>query len=207
MGRVDKNTNNIIFEGDFEESDLGFALAAFHNLTSKRGYLSIVLDFSKTVKAFAPDILPFCIYIRDQLHRGIDTTLILPSDAKTSRLFKNANWANLMDPRQFPKSDVTTHLHLPAQLYKTGEGQHKAVDDTIQILLSSMKNLTRNQLAALEWAVNEITDNVLNHAESSVGGVMQVTARSKGQIVEFVVCDAGVSIPKTLRNAHTDITS
>ena len=62
-------------------------------------------------------------------------------------------------------------------------------------------------MAALEWAINEITDNVLNHASSPIGGLVQLTTKSKSNIVEFAVCDAGVGIPKTLREGHADLTT
>jgi hypothetical protein len=55
--------------------------------------------------------------------------------------------------------------------------------------------------------VNEITDNVLNHASSPIGGAVQLTTKSKSNIVEFVVCDAGLGIPRTLREAHPHLTS
>jgi hypothetical protein len=55
--------------------------------------------------------------------------------------------------------------------------------------------------------VNEIADNVLNHASSPIGGVMQVSARLEKNMIEYVVCDAGLGIPRTLRESHPRITS
>ncbi len=66
----------------------------------------------------------------------------------------------------------------------------------------------RSDFAAFEWSVNEITDNVLTHSESSIGGLVQVSTfqKNKNQ-VQFVVADAGVGIPETLKNGYPDITS
>lgn len=55
--------------------------------------------------------------------------------------------------------------------------------------------------------MSEITDNVLNHADTPHGGIVQLTTKSRSNIVEFVVCDTGVGIPKTLREAHPNLTS
>lgn len=207
MGHISTSTNNIIFEGDFGEVDLRIALASFHNLTTKSGYQDIIVDFSNITKVLAPEFLPFCAFVRKQLHDGIDTTYIPPQDNRLARLFQNTNWAYLLDPRGNEKAEVIARAHLPALLYSSGEDQHQAVENTVQILLTSLKDLTRGQLAALEWSINEITDNVLNHSESAIGGIMQVTSRRDGRFIEFVVCDAGVGIPHTLRSAHTNINS
>ncbi len=42
-------------------------------------------------------------------------------------------------------------------------------------------------------------DNVLNHAETPIGGVVQASTQAEGKYVEFVVADYGVGIPKSLK--------
>ncbi len=49
--------------------------------------------------------------------------------------------------------------------------------------------------------------DILNHASSAIGGAVQVSARLERNMIEYVVCDAGLGIPKTLRDAHPQITS
>ena len=51
-------------------------------------------------------------------------------------------------------------------------------------------------LVALEWALGEVMDNVLVHAQSSVGGFIQATTYVSGP--EFIVADAGIGIPASL---------
>jgi hypothetical protein len=76
------------------------------------------------------------------------------------------------------------------------------------VLLSALSNFDRTHLQGIEWSLNEITDNVLNHSESAVGGFVQVTNFAReSQRVEFAVCDAGVGIPYTLRHAHPELQS
>jgi anti-sigma regulatory factor (Ser/Thr protein kinase) len=91
--------------------------------------------------------------------------------------------------------------------YTSAETHYQSVNQIMDKLLGSLEGFSRDQLAALEWAVNELTDNVLNHANSRIGGIVQLTTHSKSGIIEFVVCDAGVGIPKTLRDAHADLNS
>jgi len=76
------------------------------------------------------------------------------------------------------------------------------------VLLSSIGGLSETELHGIEWAISEITDNVLTHSESPLGGIMQVTTYERQQKrVEFAVCDTGVGIPHTLRQAYSDIRS
>ena len=50
----------------------------------------------------------------------------------------------------------------------------------------------------MEWAVSEITDNVLNHSQSPVGGFAIFQRVPRTNIVEFTVADSGVGIARTL---------
>lgn len=203
---VQTDMNNLIISGDFNRETLQRACAVLHGLKTK-GYSSVNIDLRNVTRAFATELLPFAARCRDLLVTGLDTMLELPEDAALSRLFKNSNWAYLIDPQQFEQSQYSSEKHIPAVRYSDGDTHFQAVNQVVDKLLSSLEGFSRDQLAALEWAVNEITDNVLNHASSAVGGVVQLTTKSRSNIVEFVVCDTGVGIPKTLREAHPRLTS
>lgn len=63
-------------------------------------------------------------------------------------------------------------------------------------------------MKAIEWSLNEITDNVINHAQSPIGGLLQITNFGREQkVIEFTVCDAGIGIPASLRSGHNEIRS
>ena len=68
-----------------------------------------------------------------------------------------------------------------------------------------MRNMTleRDVIAGLEWSINEITDNVLNHAECSEGGIAQ--GRHFTRNVAFVVADAGRGVLASLREGHPEL--
>lgn len=75
-------------------------------------------------------------------------------------------------------------------------------------MLGAIPELERTDFAAFEWAVNELTDNVLVHSESTVGGLVQVSTFVKfSKRVQFVVADAGIGIPTSLRSGHPEINS
>jgi hypothetical protein len=60
----------------------------------------------------------------------------------------------------------------------------------------------REALKGLDWAMNEIADNVLVHANAPAGGLVAVTRQAKRRRVQFVVADAGDGIPATMRTGH-----
>ena len=70
-----------------------------------------------------------------------------------------------------------------------------------------MSELNRSDLAAIEWSLNEITDNVINHSESSTGGYVQLSTLKSRNTVEFVVSDAGIGVPTSLRKSFPELTS
>jgi len=66
-----------------------------------------------------------------------------------------------------------------------------------------MRNMSvsRDVIAGLEWSINEITDNVLNHSRSIYGGIVQVSTFPKNSSVSFAIADSGVGILETLKEA------
>ncbi|MCB0346432.1 MAG: STAS-like domain-containing protein, partial [Bdellovibrionales bacterium] len=100
------------------------------------------------------------------------------------------------------------HRHVPATQFSSPAEQKQVVDRIIDVILSSVENLSREDFSAMEWALNEITDNVLTHAATQAGGLVQVTTFLRNhRRVQFIVCDAGTSIPATLRETNPAITS
>jgi anti-sigma regulatory factor (Ser/Thr protein kinase) len=95
--------------------------------------------------------------------------------------------------------------HLPLRRYHTGEEQRTVVDDSLELLLHQIK-VKREVLHALEWSLNEITDNVLVHAESSGGGLVQVTTFREQRRVQMVVADGGRGILASMKEVLPDLT-
>lgn len=206
MIRTDEN--KISLNGSLGISDFHPFLAAIHNLIAGRGYQDLVLDLSGCTAAFPGAMLGVCAQICRLRLDSIDFQLIPPVNEKLRRLFFNANWAHLIDPRNNEKSTFRGLRQVPTTQYGTFSEQASAVDAIMQIILSSLTGFTRGDLAAIEWSLNEITDNVINHSGSRIGGLVQLSTFMRDRRrVEFVVCDAGVGIPQTLREGMPEIRS
>lgn len=100
------------------------------------------------------------------------------------------------------------YTQVPATPYATAEEQSRAVNRIVNAILGAIPDIARSDFAALEWAINELTDNVLVHSQSPVGGFVQVsTFQRNKKRVAFIVADAGIGIPTSLREGHPELNS
>lgn len=198
--------NHLIFTGRVTGSPLPVT-AALHTIVEKRGYQDVFLDFRSATFLSVDYMLPIVTMCLSYRLRGVDFDLVLPEDPKTAALFRNANWAHFISPDQHAPMDDRNIMHMSARQYNSSQEHFRAVDDSMAVLLMSVPNIDRSRLKALEWALNEVTDNVLNHANSSIGGIMQVVTFPRLKRVVFYVCDAGVTIPRSLRSGRSDISN
>lgn len=205
--RIESDGNKIEIIGRFGMMDFHRVLAALHNMTTKRGYQDIVLDFGACTAAFSGPMISLCTAIGALRYDGVDVDLRLPNKRELANLFKNASWAYLIDPGAFQESTYKSNIHLPAIQFSSPREQQNAVNRMVDRILGSLPDLRRGDLAAIEWSLNEITDNVLTHSQSRVGGVVQLSHMRTRRRVEFAVSDAGLGIPHTLRAGHPGIRS
>lgn len=206
--RIYRTGNRLVFDGQFLLSDLLRPLVGLHQAVQDAGYRDLIIDFSQCTAAFAAPMLALCAQVMRLRSAHVDTELILPIDGKLNRLFRNANWAHLIEPRNYPPSEFRGHTQVPATHFTNAEEQRQAVNRIVNAVLGAIPELDRRELSALEWSINEITDNVLNHAQSSIGGLVQVsTFQRTRKRIEYIVADAGLGIPTTLRSTHPALTS
>ena len=204
---IQRDQNRILFGGELYIDDLLGPLAVIHQAILA-GYDEIVLDFSSCSAAFAPPILALCAQVMKLRADNIEFSLVLPQNPTLAKLFLNTNWAHFLDPSKYAQSQFRGFTMVPATQFTSDVEQRQSVERIVNGILGAIPDLDRRELAALEWSVNEITDNVLVHAQSPIGGLVQMSTfqRTKKR-VEYVVVDAGAGIPRTLRQSHPEISS
>ena len=206
MSHIDRSGNVIRVIGDL--NDFHFLLAQIHQCIENAGFNDLVLDMSECTSAFQNSMLSVCAQVLAYREAGIDISLIPPRNTRLSNLFRNTNWGYFLDPHKFDISHFRGHTRIPATRYANPDEQQNAVNKIVNVILGALPDLQRSNLASFEWAVNEITDNVLVHSQSSIGGLVQVsTFQKNSKSVQFVVADAGVGIPETLRTGRPEIRS
>jgi len=198
---VIREGNTIRFQGQYRDADLHHPLVCLHHAVNDHGYSDVVLDFSECVETYPGPMLALCAEILRLRGQQVDAQLILPKREALARLFVNANWANLIEPRRYNASRFRGHTQIPATRFESPAEQNDAVNRIVNAILGGIPDIRRENFAALEWAVNELTDNVIVHSESPIGGLVQVSSFKRTlKVIELTIADAGLGIPATLRS-------
>lgn len=143
-------------------------------------------------------MLPVIADIQRFVSQGGTTHVVLPADAGLARLFENSNWAHFLSPSQHAPRELGFDRHLPLRRFSTPSEQAALVDRLIDVIMRVMV-LDRTSLGGIEWVLSEITDNVLNHADSTIGGLAQLAYYTQNKRIAFCVVDAGRGIFQSLR--------
>ena len=204
---LERSGNVIKVGGHLGIADYRRLLAAIHQATKVRGYQDVTLDFTECTAAFSGPMLALCCDAAARRADDIDLTLLLPTVVRLRNLFVNSGWAHRIDPERYPESNFSGYVHVPTLQITTPKEQHTAVNRMVDAVLCSQTQLSRPDLAAIEWALNEITDNVMNHAQTTVGGLVQLTNHKSSRRVEFVVADPGVGIRATIQTGYPELLS
>ncbi|MFN2468550.1 MAG: STAS-like domain-containing protein [Gaiellaceae bacterium] len=196
--RVVRENMRIRVDGRLTQRTALWVLARIREVTSAGGQDELILDFERCTRAWPDGMCTLVCEVARLRGAGYEFDLIIPRDETLQRLFMNANWAHFIAPGRYEPFDMRTPFHLPATWYDAGS--HKEiVDQIVEIVMGSME-IERPVLAGLEWSVNEITDNVLNHAESPRGGLVQVVTQRENRRIQFVVADGGRGVLASMRD-------
>lgn len=171
----------------------------------EKGYEEIEIDLTACETAFPDGMLPLIAGVDALRREGLEISVVLPADLELERLFINTNWAHLLQPDRYDPSETTHVRHVAARRFADAEQQQHLVNEAVNVLLGGMTALQRDDLAALEWSINEITDNVLNHAQCELGGILQVSTFEGSRKVAVGVADSGIGILASLRQGHPDL--
>ena len=159
---------------------------------------AITLDFRRITHAYPNGMVPIVCTVDHLKRQGVAVSLMLPSQPAVKSLFINSNWAHLLCPAGYAPQNTAHDRHLAARRFQTSAEQQQVVNDFIDVVMRNMR-VSRDVVSGLEWSINEITDNVLNHARCPDGGLAQVTTFLENNSVAFAVGDSGVGVLSTLR--------
>jgi anti-sigma regulatory factor (Ser/Thr protein kinase) len=191
--------NVIIFPESFHPRDIKPIARSLENLVEFRGFDRVTLDFRFYSTCFPDSVLPLIALASKYQDDGVRFDYLPPRHERLARTFISSNWPHLLDPRHYHPNQDDRLGRFSARRFRDSAQQHELVNQILDEILRVTTFLNRNHLRALEWAINEITDNVIIHSKSSQGGVIQLTLKPNAKEIEFVVSDAGIGIPESLR--------
>lgn len=186
--------NTVRFPAEFDLKDYKFSLAALHSL-KKTNKKAVVLDFSDCVKA-TPSAM---VALISQLDAERDYKFVPPTDKKLSAVFRKNCWEFHIKREPF---DVSTRSNIGSTslMHITNASDvHTTVDQVILTIMAAVPGISRPELQALEWSLNEVIDNVFNHGQASRGAYVEATIFKKKRVVEFVVGDNGRGVPESMK--------
>lgn len=181
--------------GSFVIRDFAAAIAYFKR---RRPGDLLTLDFMAVEKPYTNGMVPIITTIATIRQQGHRCRVYLPNNANVRKLFLLNNWAHYLDPNTFKLSDSVHDKHLVTKQFTNYQELPVIINEFMDVVLRTMR-IPRDILSALEWSVNEICDNVLNHSESPVGGFIQVITFTKQNQISFTVADSGRGILNTLK--------
>lgn len=178
----------------FNVKDYSSALMLFKESNAD----NLTIDFSRVLYAYPNGMLPIISSIELLRQNGIKINVKLPQRDDVRKMFRNVDWAHYLSPEQFEKSESKHDRHLVTRFFTNEVEQHSAVNDFLDVVLRNMV-VPKDILSGLEWSINEITDNVLNHSQSKIGGIIQASTYPKSGQIAFAVVDSGRGILNSLR--------
>ena len=187
----------------FSAQSLPEILAKLHHAISFDKKRDITLDFSKTTAAFEAGIIPILPIVAKYREKDrVNFNVKLPESSRLESIFLESNWAYYLEPDRFELKEARSDTHRPAIRFSTPKEQFDAVDKILGLVLTA-SDVDRSVMKAMEWSLNEIIDNVTNHAGKNSSGFVQSTWFKNSKLIEFVVADGGIGIAKSLRiNDH-----
>lgn len=207
-GWITSSGNRIVLSGSLELKNLRRFLAAIYDLVSNQSLRELVLDFRECTAAFTGPMLMICAQIlRHRRDDGVKFDLLLPSDATRAKLFKNANWASLIDPENHQPTQFGISAHIPTIQFTDPIEQNDAATKITDGILRLLHGFSRTDFSAMHWVINEIMDNVIRHSESPVGGLASLTSIGRQNRIEYAIADAGIGIPRSMRESRSEIRS
>ncbi|MCY3955128.1 MAG: DUF4325 domain-containing protein [Nitrospira sp.] len=199
---IEKKGNRLIVRGHVRHNDLRSFCSKLYQTIERQQWSDVILDFSLCAGITEAVMLPLMPIIADYRENSVGFQLVEPNDDKLRRLFFNTNWAHYIDPDKYDRNPHEGG-HVPALRFGDDEtsASGEILTKVMNLILRQLET-DRATLKAVEWALGEIMDNVVNHSQSPVGGFVQATAYEGSNRVEFVVADAGIGIPRSMNIAN-----
>ena len=198
---ITRSLNRIVFSGRLNAEAIPLLLATLRAAIDS-GFEDFILDFSECNNAYTNGMVPLAALASDWRLKGFEFDLVLPRANKIARLFENTGLAHFIVPKVFSPSTFHGIQHKPIKVFHSHHDQVHLVYAFMDIILKST-TLSREILAGLEWSLNEVMDNVANHAKAPAGGFASLTTLNDS--VSFTVADAGMGVLASLKEGYPNL--
>lgn len=165
---------------------------------------SICIDLSYPSMFGPSGMVPLVALIDYLLDREWEVAYVPPESGSPLSLYWDAaGWRQALGDEELP-NPRSRKTYIPIVRFVDHQHLNASITAAIDVL-STTSEYPRGVLNALEFALTEVTDNVLVH--SGARGWLQVIARPNQGTVDLVVADCGAGIPTTLRHRYPQVAS
>lgn len=183
---------------------LGFAefLSFRSRLEQVAGPARVLVDLGGVRFAHPSGMAPIVATIRHLNAHGWDFDVGLPENEFLEDYFYKAGWVSGITG-DAGAGAVPGSTFIPLTEYASA-------DELNPVLTDALRHFTHNSvyetgvLEGIEWALNEVADNVLIHA-GGVPGWLQLAEQPKKGLIEIVVVDCGQGICSSLHQRFPDL--
>ena len=164
----------------------------------------ILLDLSNIHFAHPSGMAPIVANIQHWYAQGYTFDVALPSEPFLADYFRKAGWIQGIEGVHLElRTGRPKDTFIPLVSYETHNELNEIINETLRHF-SRIASFKKGVLDGLEWALNEVADNVLIHSGGSKGWIQLAQQPSKG-LIEIVVVDCGRGILDSLREGHPDL--
>lgn len=198
MYKVYYDRDTVFLEGALRTDAIDDAMRLIDVVVNEARYPTLKIDITKVRTAFGnflTVLLNRLIYLREN---QIDVSVIEADNSAISGHLRRLNFHSILNPKKTKFRAVRADRALPIMRFCDADDQGYVIDVMTKSLLMQIPGLERNQVRSAQWAISEVTDNVLNHANSVTGGLAYAQINHGLRNIEFVVADAGIGIPRSL---------
>jgi len=166
---------------------------------------NVLLDLQRVEFAHCTGMAPIVAVIDHLIHQGWQFDVALPQSDFLADYFDKAGWeAGILGEHSAP-SIIPGATFIPLTKYETSEELNPVLTEAIHHF-AKHAIFESGVLEGMEWAVNEVADNVLNHA-GGVPGWLQLAEHPKKGMIEIVVVDCGIGICASMRERFPNLKS
>lgn len=160
------------------------------NSATREGYKSFVLDFEKVEGVYPNAAVPLA-GILQYLQNDLKNELVLMNEQHVENI-------NLFNPQQYKPDGRYVLNHI--WRFSSSEEVANIVNAFVEELQKSAQ-FYKGVLNAIEWSLNEVMDNVIQHSKIGFGYVMgQLHPTSKN--IAFTVFDIGQGIFNSMKDSE-----
>jgi hypothetical protein len=196
--------NRLVFTDQFRASMVDSFLACVAECLSENAG-ALVLDFELNTAALPDSMIPVLATVDWLRNSGRAVSVTLPREPRLHTMFLQSLWAHYLDPTRF-EANTQSMQQFVARRFTDSQEQQRVVNEFMRLVVGEL-NPPADVLAAFEWSINEITDNVLTHSASSRGGFAQILSIPNPPGILFCVADAGRGVLASMQEGYPELQS